>query len=169
MKNWKLAVALVLVALAHGGCAMLDYSPPAPPARTDPPVPPIRNNSLVISVSLDATYNLVDLLGGRDFVKSDTVAYLNELGQADGNTFAEQNGNSVNFYYSFTIHNDDQDHYTGSLEFSGWGQGHLCAFHTEYAYADPKKMFRDLLAQSYVFIHNGWRDPRVPNQAPSWD
>jgi hypothetical protein len=125
------------------------------------PVPPIRNNrGLVVSVSMDYTYTAKDPPLGRTWLQRDVVATLNNLGGTDGNAFAPQNGNPVNVYLTYTINNDGQDHYTGSLEFSGWGQGHISTFSTPYSYTDPEAMTRYLTAQAYAYIQNGWHDTR---------
>lgn len=164
MKYMKLfgvyAVLLLLV-----GCVMpppnRTYSRrPAPPAPCTVPVSPIRNNSLVVSVSVNYTYNAKDPSQARPWHQSDVVAHLNNLGTGDGNSFSEQNGNPVNFYLTYTINNDMQDHFTGSLQFSGWGQGAIHTFSTEYSYADTGKMTRDLTEKAYEFIHLGWHDLR---------
>jgi len=50
---------------------------------------------------------------------------LNDLGKSGGNAFAESNGQPVNFYLSYTLNNDGQDHFSGSVNLSGWGQGNI--------------------------------------------
>lgn len=123
------------------------------------PVPPIRNNrNLVVSVSMNYTYTAKDPPLGRAWLQGDTVACLNNLGGGDGNVFAAQNGNPVNLYLAYTINNDGQDHFTASLEFSGWGQGHISTFSTQYSYTDWQAMTRSLTAQAYSYIQNGWHD-----------
>jgi hypothetical protein len=108
------------------------------------------------------TYTPKDASQARPWHQEDVVSYLNELGKGDGNAFSQQNGQPVNFYMVYTINNDGQDHFTGSLAFSGWGQGYISTFSTQNAYSDTGEMTRNLTAQAYTFIHGGWHDLR-PN------
>ncbi len=136
------------------------YHRPSAPAPCSTPVSPITNNRLVVSVSVNYTYNAKDPTQARPWHQSDVISYLNTLGQYDNNTFSEQNGNPVNFYMNYTINNDGQDHFTGSLNFSGWGQGFIHNFNTQYSYTDTGMMTRDLTKEAYEFIHGGWHDSR---------
>jgi len=131
---------------------------PSAPAPCNTPVHAFRNTAIVITINVNATYNPKDLSAGRSYTQSDAIAYLNELGTVDGNKFAPQNGNKNNFTFVYTIGNDGQEHYTGSLDFSYLEHVHL--FTTQYTYANPTQMFRDLTAQAYTYIHNGWADTR---------
>ncbi len=72
----------------------------------------------------------------------------------------ETGNGGPDFYLNYTIKNDGQDHFTGSLNFSGWGQGFIHNFSTEYAYTDTGLMTRDLTRQAYGFIQGGWHDSR---------
>jgi hypothetical protein len=164
MKHMKL-FGVCAVSLLMAGCVMPPPNHtynrrPAPPAPCSVPVSPIRYNKIVVSVSVNYTYNAKDPTEARPWHQSDVIAHLNTLGASDGNTFSEQNGNPVNFYMTYTINNDGQDHFTGSLSFSGWGQGFIRTFSTEYSYTDTGLMTRALTEQAYAFIHGGWHDSR---------
>ena len=134
---------------------------PQAPAPCTPAVAPIHDVSgIVVVVNVNASYTPKDLPSARTYTQGDVLAYLNELGVGDRNTFVSQNGNQANFHYTYTINNDGQEHYTWSLEMSGWGAGYIHTFNTAYSYTDAGQMFRDLTAQSYAFIHGGWHDAR---------
>lgn len=153
--------AFLFGSLAIAGCGLLtpDVQTP-PPAPCGPTVQAIRYQNLVVSVSVNYSYTAQNPTEARPWHQEDVIAYLNELGSADGNTFAAQNGNPVNFYFTYTINNDGQNHFTGSLDFSGWGQGHIHTFYTQYSYTDTQLMTRDLTKQAYEFISEGWHDSR---------
>jgi hypothetical protein len=157
-----LAVLAVLTGLFMVGCdpAMFAPRPAYHPAPCSAVVPPIRNSALAISVSVNATYNAKDLAAGRSYTQNDAIAYLNELGTGDNNTFAAQNGNQLNFTFAYTINNDGQDHFTGSLVLSGWGEGWIHTFSSSGSYSDASQMFRELTSEAYGFIHGGWHDSR---------
>ncbi|MBZ5528711.1 MAG: hypothetical protein LAN71_12515 [Acidobacteriia bacterium] len=94
--------------------------------------------------------------------KSDIVDRLNTLGRSDGNTFAEANGQAVNFHITYNLNNDGNDHFTGSVNLSGWGQGNVTTITRGYPnpYASSSVLTRDLTDAMYEFIHGGWHDPR---------
>ena len=132
------------------------------PAPCSTPVGPIRNNSLLAVVNVNYTYTPKgDLADQRSWHRGDVLAQLNDLGRADGNSFTEPNGQQPNFYMTYSISNDGQDHFTGSLEFSGWGQGHINTFgRYQFPYSDSAALVRDLTNDAYGFIHGGWHDSR---------
>ena len=131
------------------------------PAPCSTPVSPIRNNSITVVLYYNYAYNAKDAAAGREWHRSDIVAQLNNLGRPDGNSFSESNGQAVNFYFRYTLNNDGQDHFTGSLELSGWGQGHITTISLgQYPYASSAALTRDLTEKAYGFIHGGWHDSR---------
>jgi hypothetical protein len=157
-KTLFVAVASMFLA----GCMQLM----APHAASTPdpcsaPVSPISNSALVVVVNVNYTYTPKDASSARPWHQDDVIAYLNTLGAAQRNTFSAQNGNDNNFTLTYTINNDGQDHFTGSLDFSGWGQGHIHTFGTTNPYTDTDEMTRDLTAQAYQFIATGWHDART--------
>jgi hypothetical protein len=160
--NTVLLVALLAFAVTIGCVPPARYraARPAPPAPCTVPVGPITGNSLVVSISVNYTYNAKDPTQARPWHQEDVLEHLNSLGKSDSNTFSFQNGNPVNFYFNYTINNDGQDHFTGSLQFSGWGQGFIHSFGTQYSYTDTGLMTRDLTTQAYGFVHTGWHDSR---------
>jgi hypothetical protein len=133
------------------------------PAPCTPVVAPIRNSRLTVVINYNYAYNAKDPAAGRTWHKSDILDYLNQLGRADGNTFAEPNGESVNFYLNYTLNNDGQEHFTGSVSLSGWGQGNITnQYSGQYPYASTAKLTSDLTDKVYAFIRGGWHDSR-PN------
>jgi len=131
------------------------------PAPCKPTVPPISYTTIVSTISVNYTYTPKDASTARPWHQSDVLEYLNELGKANGNTFIAQNGQANNFTFVYTINNDGQDHFTGNLQFSGWGWGYINTFYTQYSYTDTDKMTRDLTDQAYAFIRGGWHDTRA--------
>ncbi len=152
---------LVLTIVSLVGCVM-----PPPRARQRPqpcskPVAPIRYNSLLAVINVNYTYTPKDAEGARTWHRTDILDELNGLGKADGNSFAEPNGQQPNFYFTYSITNDGQDHFTGSLQFSGWGQGYINTFSRyQYPYASSAALVKDLTDDAYGFIHGGWHDSR---------
>lgn len=133
---------------------------PAPCTAT---VAPLRYHNLIVVINYNYSYNAKDPGTARVWHKSDIISHLNDLGRGDGNTFAESNGQPVNFYITYTLNNDGQDHFTGSVELSGWGQGHITnAYLGQYPYASTAQLTSDLTDKIYTFIHEGWHDSR-PN------
>src|ERR1700675_1237818 len=117
-------VLLTLVLLSNVACVM----PPPSHARYQhqapepckPHVPPINYQTIVTSISVNYTYTPKDATAARPWHQGDVLEYLNGLGKANGDTFVAQNGQALNFTFVYTINNDGQDHFTGSLQFSGW-------------------------------------------------
>src|SRR4051812_5749741 len=112
---------LCLAVVPMVACATQYQSPRAARSRPQaeepctPTIAPIRNNNLVTTVNINYTYTPKDATAARPWHQEDVVAHLNTLGKAHGNTFAPQNGNPLNFTLIYTINNDGQDHFTGSL------------------------------------------------------
>lgn len=161
------AVALSFV-LSLSGCAPMmqqqhhSYRKQAP-APCTPVVAPIRNVSpIVLVLTYNYAYTPKDLTGGRSWHKSDIVDRLNELGRTDGNGFVEANGQSVNFHITYTLQNDGNDHFTGSVDMAGWGVGHVTTISRGYPnpYASSAALTSDLTDAVYEFIHGGWHDSR---------
>jgi hypothetical protein len=131
--------------------------------RCLPAVRPIRNTAIVVLLTIDYAYNAVDETEGRTGHKQDVLDTLDELGSGDGNSFAEPNGEQINFYFNYTLYNDGQDHFTGQLELRGWGwgQGHITTVGLWQPYASSDQLIHDLTRQAYGFIQNGWHDNYV--------
>jgi len=133
------------------------------PAPCTPVIAPIHNSNLIVVINYNYSYSARDPGAARAWHKSDIIDHLNSLGRADGNTFAESNGQQVNFYLTYTLNNDGQDHFTGSIDLSGWGQGHVTTQYLgQYPYASTAQLTSDLTDKAYAFIHGGWHDSR-PN------
>lgn len=134
---------------------------PAAPAPCSTPIAPIRNVSPIVVV-LTYTYAYTAKDPNPAWHKSDIIDRLNELGRSDGNTFVEANGQSVNFHITFTLQNDGNDHFTGSVDLSGWGQGHITTISKGYPnpYASSSVLTSDLTDAAYAFVHGGWHDSR---------
>jgi hypothetical protein len=150
----------LIAALASVGCVQPNYRRQAPSPCTTP-VSPIRNLALLTVINVSYTYTPKDEEGGRSQHRGEILDELNRLGQEDGNTFAEPNGQQTNFYLNYSLSNDGQDHFTGNLELSGWGQGHINTFNRyQYSYASAAKLLTDLTDDAYTFVHLGWHDAR---------
>jgi hypothetical protein len=155
-------VLLSAVLLACTGCLV----PPPRPVRQAPapctvPVAPIRYHSLLSVINVNYSYNAVDPAGGRTWHRGDVLDELNNLGKADGNSFTEPNGQQPNFYITYTITNDGQDHFTGSVKLEGWGQGYITTINKyQYPYSSSAKLVQDLTDDAYGFVHGGWHDSR---------
>jgi len=156
------AVTLALFALlALGSAANPDADAPAAPQPCSARVDPIRSMALLVVIDINYTFTPKDESGGRTTGRELVLLELNNQGSADGNTFAEPNGQQSNLSMTFTINNDGQDHYTGTVSLDGWGQGHIVNVNkTENTYADPAALLKDLTDGAYDFIRRGWHDPR---------
>jgi hypothetical protein len=157
-----LVPALGAVALLSG-CAMNSYTArrPAPPAPCSTPVSPIRYNSMAIVATSNLTYTAKDESAARSSVPDMAVDRLNADGRADGNTFSVANGTAVNFYLAYTVNNDGNNRFSGSVRMSGWGQGYIATLSNgQYAYSNAPDMIRALTDSAYGYIHNGWHDSR---------
>jgi hypothetical protein len=134
--------------------------PQARPSPCSPPVPPIRNNNILITVFTNYTYTLRD----PDVRHTDPgwiVDRLNGDGAADGNHFALANGQPQNLTLDFTFNSDANDHFSGSLNFSGWGQGHIATLTSgQNTWTQWYDMAGNMVDQAYGFIHSGWHDSR---------
>jgi len=141
---------------------------PAPPEPCKPNVPPITGVSVIVMMTFNFAYTPKDASGGRDALHGLAMAQLNSLGAPDRNTFVDQNGTQTNFTLNFSLSNDGQDHYTGSVALSGWGWGSIHTFSRyQFPYNDPIKLTSDLTSDVYTFIHGGWHDIR-PQCAPGY-
>lgn len=161
MRKTAPAAALLAMLCSAGGCYPLVPSrpKPPPPAPCTKPVSPIRNVSpIIVVLTYHYTYTAED--PSPEGHKADILAQLNKLGSPDGNSFQEANGQPVNFYMTYDLNNDGNDHFSGSLEFSGWGQGFIHRFYIGQSYASSDALTRDLTNQMYAFIHEGWHDSR---------
>lgn len=131
------------------------------PSPCTPPVAPIRNQAIIVVININFSYTPQDETGARSDDRDAILEELNSDGQPDGNTFAEPNGDQHNFTMNYSISNDGQDHFTGGLEFSGWGQGFIHSFgRYQYSYSSVDKLVRDLSDDAYGFVHDGWHDSR---------
>jgi hypothetical protein len=136
---------------------------PQAPAPCSAVVPPLTSHNLIVVVNYDYSYTANDPGAARQWHKGDIIEHLNGLGRGDSNTFAESNGQPVNFYITYTLNNDGQDHFTGSVALSGWGQGHITTVSLgQYPYASTAQLTSDLTDKVYAFVHGGWHDSR-PN------
>lgn len=154
----RMPIALALAAVT--ACMAPRYRRPAP-APCSAPVAAIRNNALLAVVNITFTYTPQDEAGARSADRESILDELNAQGTSDGNTFVEPNGQVPNFYFNVSISNDGQDHFTGTMELAGWGQGHINTFYrTQYSYASATKLVQDLADDAYSFIHTGWHDSR---------
>lgn len=166
MKNSlrHLSAALVLVpSLILSGCAMGTYQAhsPARPAPCTTPVSPIRSTALAIVVNTNLTYNAQDPVATRENAPALIIARLNADGQSDGNTFSLANGTQENFTMTFTVNNDGQDHFTGSVYLAGWGQGFIANLGSgQYPFNNGPDAIDALADQAYSYIHLGWHDSR---------
>jgi len=139
--------------------------PPSRRVRVEPcsaAVEGIRNVAILAVININYSYTPEDEQGARSWHRDDVLSELNTQGQGDGNTFAEPNGQATNFTFTYTINNDGQDHFTGGLHLSGWGQGFLHDFgRYQYSYSSSAQLVKDLTDDAYGFIHNGWHDSRA--------
>jgi hypothetical protein len=153
--------ALFCIAWLQTACATRTAPKVAPSACTAP-VAPIRNTNIHVTLNYDFTYTPRDATEVRTSNRPEVIAQLNGLGAPNGNTFAETEGDNGNLTFSYTLNSDSQDRFTGSLRFSGWGQGLIHNFYTSGTYNSWRTMIAALTSQAYEFIRDGWHDSR-PN------
>ena len=138
------AAALSAVLVLSGCAPMMQQqhhsSRRQPPAPCSAVVAPIRGVSPIVLV-LTYTYAYTAKDPNPAWHKSDIISRLDDLGRADGNTFAEANGQSVNFHMTFTLQNDGNDHFTGSVDLAGWGAGHTPSKLRNFAATINQKSF----------------------------
>lgn len=159
------AFTLSAVLLASGCAPMVQQqhhsSRRSAPSPCSAVVAPIRGvNPIVVVLTYTYAYTAKD--PNPAWHKSDIIDRLNEQGRSDGNSFVEANGQSVNFHITFTLQNDGNDHFTGSVDLSGWGQGHITTISKGYPnpYASSSVLTSDLTDAAYAFVHGGWHDSR---------
>jgi len=150
-----LFVVFLLILLSPGTSA----EPPPPPAPPRDPVQPIRNCAIKIIVTSNLTYNAVDETAARGSLPNQVLGRLGTAGSGDGNTFSIASGEAPNFTFHFTVNNDGNDRFSGSVDMSGWGWGHIATIYSgEYTYASAPEMIDALTDKAYTWIHNGWRE-----------
>src|SRR6266571_1774158 len=115
----RFAVFSTLLVIA--GCVPPSHRVPVSPCSD--PVGGIRNTAIVVVINVNYSYTPQDEQGARSWHRDDVLEELNTQGQADGNTFAEPNGQATNFTFTYTINNDGQDHFTGGLHLGAAGEG----------------------------------------------
>ncbi|HEU4414053.1 MAG TPA: hypothetical protein VFT65_04670 [Candidatus Angelobacter sp.] len=165
-KRTVVSLALMLMAFPLISCV-------APPPRrstvrrTAPepcraPVQAIRYTSVNVLINSNYTYNPKDASGGRVALKTVILDRLNQAARPDGNSFNEPNGQPTNVVLNFSLNNDGQDHFTGSMVLTGWGWPLITTQSTQYTYSDPIQLTNDLTDKVYGFFRNGWHESR-PN------
>src|SRR5258708_36096293 len=100
-------------------------TPPRRRAYAEPcsaTIDPIRNQALLLTISVSYTYRPEDEASARTDHRGEVLNELNTLGSPDGNSFTAPNGQQTNFIFNFSISNDGQDDFTGGLEHLGRGQ-----------------------------------------------
>ena len=164
----SVVVPALLATAVFSGCGPMtqtqsrSHHRPAPPAPCSTPVAPIRNNHVIVVLNYNFSYTAKDPTAARPWLKSDIINRLNELGRGDGNSFAESNGQTVNFYVTYTLNNDGQDHFTGSVKLEGWGQGYISTLYSgQNSYASAAALTSDLTDKMYAYVHGGWHDSRA--------
>lgn len=166
MKMKALATWLILVLLCGGIAPSMAYARKRRPVQmtcSRPPVRPIRNNHILVVINYNYSYNAKDPASGRTWLKSTILRRLNDLGRPDGNTFEEPNGQPPNFHMTFTLNNDGQEHFTGYVELSGWGWGHVATeYLNQYSYSNPAQLTTELTDKAYSYIHTGWHEHGCP-------
>jgi hypothetical protein len=124
-----------------------------------PTVAPITYRALYVSIPVSFNYNPKDRPAGTNWVRDIVLDRLNADGKANGNSFFLQNGSDLNFTFTYNFNNNNEI-FTGGMQFSGWGQGNIKYFSTNGQYNDPAQMATDLADQAYAFIAGGWHDTR---------
>ncbi len=154
-----LLVVFLLIILSPSGSS----EPAPPPAPPRDPVPAIRNTAIKIVTNVYFSYSPKDEGGARQTTMRIVLDRLNQLGQPDGNTFSECQGEAPNFYVNITIHNDGTDHFSATLSMSGWGWGDICTVGSgEYKFSSEgaPEMIYKVVDSAYGWIHNGWHENR---------
>lgn len=154
-----LFVLFLIIILSPSGSS----EPAPPPAPPRDPVPAIRNVAIKIVTNVYFSYSPKDEGGARQTTMRIVLDRLNQLGQPDGNTFSECQGEAPNFYFNITIHNDGTDHFSATLAMSGWGWGDICTVGSgEYKFSSEgaPEMIYKVVDSAYGWIHNGWHESR---------
>lgn len=159
MKSTIVGAIAVLAMLSLTACLVPPNNYRSAPAPCSATVSAISGNSLVIAVPISFTYTPKDSAEGATYLRQVVLDRLNEKGRLNSNSFSLQNGSALNFTLNFSINNNNEI-YTGSLSFSGWGQGFIHNFYTNGQYNNPTQMMQDLTDQAYAFIQDGWHDSR---------
>jgi hypothetical protein len=150
-------VFMIIIFTPSGGGGQEPQGPPPPPKD---PIPAIRNTAIKIIVTSNFTYTPK----GEDVhtIPPDLVlGRLNVEGKVDGNTFSIANGEATNFNFVVTINNDGNDRFSGSIDMSGWGWGHIATIYSgPNTWASAPDMIEKMTTDAYVWIHGGWHENR---------
>jgi hypothetical protein len=168
MKNSTIRKALSLGVIATWaftiGCSsMTPQQTRRPAAQAAAPCiavqqPILGHPGLIVMLTYNYAYTAKEPIPA--WHKGDIVSRLNEMGSPDGNHFAEANGQAVNFYFTYTLNNDGNDHFTGTVVLSGWGVSHIETIYIGQPYASSSALTRDLTDRAYHRIRSGWTDSR---------
>jgi hypothetical protein len=124
-------------------------------------VPPIRNCAIKVIITSNLTYSAKDEASARGSLPEQVLARLTTLGASDGNTFRIASGEATNFTLHYTVSNDGNDRFTGSITVNGWGWGYITTIYNgEYSFSNAPQMIDAMTDKFYPFIHEGWRDSR---------
>jgi len=160
MKTSIIAAALLALFAVSVGCDATP-TPPVDNKPISPDVPPIRNCAIKLLINSNLTYTAKDEAGARGSLPDQVVARLNRDGIGDGNTFSIASGEAQNFTLTYTVNNDGNNRFTGSVYMAGWGQGYLNTFYSgEYTYSNGPDMIDAVTDKAYTYIHGGWHDAR---------
>lgn len=151
-----LSLAAVL-ACSDGGSTVRE-TPREDPIRQD--VPAVRNTHLKIIVTSNLTYSAKDESGARGTLPELVLQRLNEKGRADGNTFSIASGEQQNLTLHYTINNDGNNRFTGSVNIGAWYGYNWTEYSGQYSYADGWQMVEALTDKVSNWLHTGWVDPR---------
>ena len=154
-----LAFGCLLAVLSSCQPAYVEPEPAPDPIKPD--VPPIHHLQLKLVVTSTFTYPAKDEATARTLIPEQVTRRMNVNGQPQGNTFILANGVQENFTLAFTLNSLGDSRFTGSLRFSGWGQGVITTLYSgEYAYTNVPDVIQALTDKAYLFIKLGWHDKR---------
>src|SRR5271170_4877245 len=163
MKNLKALFVMLLSVSLMTGCvpppSTRHVSSRPQPVVCGATVAPISNMVLYVAIPVSFNYNPKDRPAGTNWVRDIVLARLNADGRANNNTFYLQNGSQLNFTFTYSYNNNNEV-FTGGMQFAGWAQGNIHYFSTSGQYNDPAQMATDLADQAYSFIQMGWHDLR---------
>lgn len=161
MKLARQASLWFLFAVGVSCAGMMNHHQESAPAPMKEDVPPIRNCAIKVIITSNLTYKAENEPGARRSLPDQVLSRLATLGAPDGNTFSIASGEAPNFTLDFTVHNDGNDRFTGSVRMSGWGWGYINTLHSgQYSFSNAPDMIDVLTDKLYVFIHTGWVDER---------